>query len=81
MDEPRWAFVGKLLAYLVAITTIIIGGFQLIDRIKSPTVYGIYEYRYYNINPKHHFLLSNIVIANKIIFNIFFKMDNKKSKS
>lgn len=80
MDEPRWAFVGKILAYLVAITTIIIGGFQLIDRLKSPTVYGIYEYRYYNINPKHRDMIKNR-IESKIILDLITNRRQKGESS
>lgn len=76
MDEPRWAFVGKILAYLVAITTIIIGGFQLIDRLKSPTIYGVYEYGYYNINPKHRDMIKGR-IESKVILDLIKKRRQK----
>lgn len=52
MNEHRWAQLGKILAILAAITTVTLGGFQLIDRLKSPTVYGIVEFHNHYIHPR-----------------------------
>ena len=52
MNEKRWAFIGKILALLVALITVVLGLLQLVDRITTPRVYAIVEFRDDYVSPK-----------------------------
>lgn len=69
MNEKRWAFAGKILVPISLIIGITLGGAQLIDRLKTPTVIGIVEYRKYDINPKLRDMIE-AGIEKKTLLNI-----------
>jgi hypothetical protein len=51
MNQKHWAFIGKLLAFLVAVITLILGLLQLVDRFAGPTVYAVVEFRNDYVSP------------------------------
>jgi hypothetical protein len=57
MNEKRWALIGKVLVIFSIAVGLILGLFQLTDRLRAPSVFAVVEFRRDHTNPQ---ILDNL---------------------
>jgi len=79
MNEKRWAFVGKILALLATVLTLTLGAFQLTDRLTTPSIFAIVEFRNDYISPRIRDMFHDRIETKTLLDSI--KARRKKGES